>query len=190
MSGAHAIANPDLSVGADNKQRWNQPEHRRHGFHNAHRLFRRALMVRSRNVLMLDSVPQDLTAKVPELGALLAHPAFSAFCCLRDDQLIMESAAADFSTIDPHSIQSVSKLHIHLIIGRLLSQGLMSLDAKVADYLPDIGSGYAEAPVQALLDMAVTNDFSEDYDDLILTATQRKSRLAGGFRPMVRTKSR
>lgn len=165
MSGAHAIANPDLSVGADNKQRWNQPEHRRHGFHNAHRLFRRALMVRSRNVLMLDSVPQDLTAKVPELGALLAHPAFSAFCCLRDDQLIMESAAADFSTIDPHSIQSVSKLHIHLIIGRLLSQGLMSLDAKVADYLPDIGSGYAEAPVQALLDMAVTNDFSEDYDD-------------------------
>lgn len=165
MTSARIIPNPDLTVGADNKQRWNQPQHRRHGFHNAHRLFRRTLMVRSRNVLTLDPAPQGLVKRVPELGVLLAHPAFSAFCCLRDDQIVMEAAASDFSTIAPHSIQSVSKLHIHLIIGRLLQQGLLSLDARVADYLPDIGTGYREASVQSLLDMAVSNDFSEDYSD-------------------------
>ncbi|MGB7243246.1 MAG: serine hydrolase domain-containing protein [Sulfitobacter sp.] len=165
MSGARIISNPDLTVGADNKQRWNQPAHRRHGFHNAHRLFRRALMVRSRNVLMLKPAPQGLPDQSPALRDLLTHPAFSAICCLQGDRIVMECAADDFFVTAPHSIQSVSKLHIHLIIGHLLERDLISLDAKVADYLPDIGSGYAQATVQSLLDMAVGNDFSEDYSD-------------------------
>jgi CubicO group peptidase (beta-lactamase class C family) len=165
MSGYKITPNPDLSVGADNKQRWNQPSHRRHGFHNAHHLFRRTMMMRSRDVLMLEPALQDLRAQVPELGELIEHSAFSAFCCLRGNQIIMETAAPDFSATQPHSIQSVTKLHIHLIIGQLLEQGLLSLDARVSDYLPNIGSGYREATLQALLDMAVNNDFTEDYAD-------------------------
>jgi CubicO group peptidase (beta-lactamase class C family) len=165
MSPAKVIPNPDLAVGADNKQRWNQPAHRRHGFHNAHRLFRRSLMVRSREVLALDRAELDLCAAVPGLSSLLAHPAFSAFCCLRGNRIVMEAAAEDFSVLSPHSIQSVTKLHIHLIIGRLVEQGLVSLDARVGDYLTGIGSGYAEATLQSLLDMSVDNDFTEDYAD-------------------------
>lgn len=157
--------NPDLAVGADNKQRWNQPAHRRHGFHNAHRLFRRGFMVRSRDVLQLGQAERDLCAAVPALAGLLADPAFSAFCCLRGDRIVMETAAADFSVTAPHSVQSVTKLHIHLIVGWLLEQGLLSLHARVRDYLPDMGSGYAGVRVQALLDMTVTNGFSEDYRD-------------------------
>lgn len=159
------IPNPDLAVGADNKQRWNQPAHRRHGFHNAHLLFRRAMMVRAREVLVLDPAPRDLAGQFPELAALVADPAFSAFCCLQGDRIVMEAAAPDFSTTRPHSIQSISKMHIHLIAGLLLAQGHLSLDARVADILPDIGTGYAEATVQSLLDMAVSNDFTEDYAD-------------------------
>ena len=165
MSSGKIISNPDLTVGADNKQRWNQPAHRRHGFHNAHRLFRRGLMVRSKEVLVLGSAEQDLCAAVPGLADLISHPAFSAFCCLKGDQIIMEKAAEDFSTLAPHSIQSVSKLHIHLIIGRLLAEGRVALEGRVRDYLPDMGSGYADATVQALLDMDVENDFTEDYAD-------------------------
>lgn len=159
------LPNPDLTVGEDNKQRWNQPEHRRHGFHNAHHLFRRTLMVRARNVLMLEPMPHLPVQQTQQLRELLAHPAFSAMCCIQDGKILMEAAADDFATTAPHSIQSVSKLHIHLIVGQLVEQGLLSLDAKVADYLPDIGTGYAQASVQSLLDMAVSNDFSEDYAD-------------------------
>jgi CubicO group peptidase (beta-lactamase class C family) len=157
--------NPDLTVGPDNKQRWNRPAHRRHGFHNAHHLFRRALMVRSRDVLMLEPATTDLTPQIPDLARLIAHPAFSAFCCLRDSRIFAEAAAPDFSTARPHSIQSVTKLHMHLIMGHLLDQGHLSLEAPVRAYLPDIGPGYADAPLQSLLDMAVVNDFSEDYAD-------------------------
>ena len=165
MSGARIISNPDLTVGADNKQRWNQPAHRRHGFHNAHHLFRRTLMVRSRNVLMLEPPKGRLPDQPARLQDLLNHSAFSALCCIQGNRIVMEAAADDFTTTTPHSIQSVSKLHIHLIVGQLLEQGLISLEAKVADYLPDIGTGYAQATVQSLLDMAVSNDFSEDYSD-------------------------
>ncbi|MEP3785905.1 serine hydrolase domain-containing protein [Ascidiaceihabitans sp.] len=165
MSGPRIISNPDLTVGADNKQRWNQPAHRRHGFHNAHHLFRRALMVRSRNVLMLEPAKHALTDQPAKLKDLLTHPAFSALCCIQGNRIVMEAAAVDFTTTTPHSIQSVSKLHIHLIVGLLLEQGLISLEAKVVDYLPDIGTGYAQATVQSLLDMTVSNDFSEDYSD-------------------------
>ena len=165
MSGARIIPNPDLTVGADNKQRWNRPAHRRHGFHNAHHLFRRTLMVRSRNVLMLEPSKEGLPDQPARLQDLLHHPAFSAICCIQGNRIVMETAADDFTTTTPHSIQSVSKLHIHLIVGQLLEQGLISCEAKVADYLPDIGTGYAQATVQSLLDMAVSNDFSEDYSD-------------------------
>ncbi len=165
MKQPRILSNPDLTVGVDNKQRWNQPQHRRHGFHNAHRLFRRTFMVRARSVLMLEPAPQDLIVQVPGLAGIMAHPAFSAICCLRGDQILLEAAAPDFSVTAAHSIQSVSKLHIHIIIGRLLDQGLLAMDACVADYLPGIGSGYAQATIQSLLDMAVSNDFSEDYSD-------------------------
>ena len=159
------ISNPDLTVGKNNKQRWNQANHRRHGFHNAHRLFRRALMVRSRDVLVLGSHPNISIQNHSKLKKLMHNPAFSAVCVVRDDKVLMEAAAADFSISQPHSIQSISKLHIHLIIGQLISQGVLSLDSKIKDYLPDIGTGYAEASLQSLLDMTVTNDFSEDYSD-------------------------
>lgn len=159
------ISNPDLTVGKNNKQRWNQANHRRHGFHNAHRLFRRALMVRSRDVLVLGSHPNIAIQNHPKLKKLVHSPTFSALCIIRDNQILMEAAADDFSTSQPHSIQSISKLHIHLIIGKLIGQGILSLDAKIRDYLPDIGTGYAEASLQSLLDMTVNNNFSEDYSD-------------------------
>jgi len=165
MKHHQTITNPDLTVGKDNKQRWNQARHRRHGFHNAHRLFRRAFMVRSRNVLVLEHQLNTSIQNHPDLKKLMHNSAFSAMCCIRDDKILMEAAADDFSTSQPHSIQSISKLHIHLIIGQLISKGVLSLDAKVKEYLPDIGSGYAEAPLQALLDMKVANNFSEDYFD-------------------------
>jgi len=159
------VPNPDLAVGAGNKQRWNQPEHRRWGFHNAHRLFRRAHMVRSRNVLVLrDAAPEDRLGH-PAIDALCGHPAFSALVCLRGDRIVAERSAADFATDRPHSIQSITKMHMHLMIGRLIAEGRIDPERRVRDYLPGIGPGYAAARVQDVLDMNVANDFSEDYAD-------------------------
>ena len=165
MQNYSKISNPDLTVGENNKQRWNQARHRRHGFHNANTLFRRALMVRSREVLVLRHCKTSSIPIGPDVQGLMSHPAFSALCCIHGDEIALEASADDFSPTRPHSIQSISKLHVHLIVGRLIEQGVLSLDAKVSDYLSDIGTGYANAPVQRLLDMSVNNNFSEDYFD-------------------------
>ena len=48
-----------------------------------------------------------------------------------------------------------------------LSKNYINLDLnkKISDYLPDIGSGYASATVQDVLDMNIENSYSEDYND-------------------------
>jgi CubicO group peptidase (beta-lactamase class C family) len=42
---------------------------------------------------------------------------------------------------------------------------MLSLEAPVKSIVPEVSSGYAEATVQQVLDMVVTNNFSEGYDD-------------------------
>ena len=56
-------------------------------------------------------------------------------CCIKHDNIVVEESAEDFSTTEPHSIQSITKLHVHLIVGQLLRDGVLSLDARVVDYL-------------------------------------------------------
>ena len=53
MSEIASETNPDLTVGADNKARWNQPDHRRHGFHNLYRLARYGTSYRAGRVMSL-----------------------------------------------------------------------------------------------------------------------------------------
>ena len=65
-----------------------------------------------------------------DLKGLMSHPAFSALCCIHGDKIVLEASSDDFSTTRPHSIQSISKLHVHLIVGRLIEQGLLSLEIK------------------------------------------------------------
>lgn len=157
--------NPELTVGSDNKQWWNQAKNRRFGFHNAHRLFRRSMTFRARDVVTLELQEDDTLAALPEARALCDAPEFSALVVAQGDRILFERAAPDFSTTAPHSIQSISKLHLHLIVGRLIEADLVDPAKTFADILPDIGSGYANARIQDALDMNLVNDFTEDYDD-------------------------
>lgn len=157
--------NPDLTVGADNKQGWNQPTGRRHGFHNAHLLLRRTMTVRARRVLdLVATADVDLTARVRASGLTALAP-FSALVVAQGNSLLYDAAATDFATTRPHSVQSISKMHIHLIIGELLAAGRLTLTDKIAQLLPWIGSAYAGATLQDVLDMNVENNYSEDYAD-------------------------
>ena len=157
--------NPDLEVGPGNKQRWNQPSHRRHGFHNAHTLFRFAQSSRSGTVWPLRNTPDSAMAAASGVRTLVGLETFSALVVAREDAILLEAYAPDFGPRQPHSIQSITKMHINLIIGRLVADGVLDLAQTVAHYLPNIGSGYAGATLQMLLDMNIANDFSEDYED-------------------------
>ncbi|MDH5531194.1 MAG: beta-lactamase family protein [Paracoccaceae bacterium] len=165
MTDPESYPNPDLTVGDDNKQGWNQPRNRRAGFHNAHLIFRRCLMMRSRRVLKLSHEPDEFIRQRVARSKITKGKEFSALVVADNGRILFESHAKDFGPNLPHSIQSVTKMHIHLIMGQLISEGLVQPDHTVAEYLPWIGTAYAAARVGQLLDMDVANDFSEDYDN-------------------------
>jgi len=162
--------NPDLSVGADQKPRWNSADGRRHGFHNLHRIARYVQSFRAADVLSLRRDTDVALAARPDVAQLTGLPFFSAMVVLRGDRVLFERYAPDFGPDQPHSIMSLSKTTMMLIIGRLVAEGRIDLAAPVDRYLPWVGPGYATASVQDVLNMNVDNDYVEDYADPLCTA--------------------
>jgi len=157
--------NPDLVVGPGGRPTWNIAENRRWGWHNLHRINRYGLMLRARDVMTLRRDIDLRIAELPAVRRFTGLDCFSGMAVLRGDQLLFEAYAADFGPHSPHSIQSITKTTLNLMIGRLVEDGRLDLADTVADHLPEIGSGYATATLRDVIDMNVANDYSEDYGD-------------------------
>jgi CubicO group peptidase (beta-lactamase class C family) len=162
--------NPDLQVGDDHRPRWNSADRRRHGFHTLHRIARYGQSFRAGDVLALHRDTDLTLAARPDVAQLTGLPFFSAMVVLRGDRVLFERYAPDFGPDKPHSIMSISKTVMMLIIGRLVAEGRIDLAAPVDTYLPWAGPGYAKASVQDVLNMNVDNDYVEDYADPRCTA--------------------
>jgi CubicO group peptidase (beta-lactamase class C family) len=157
--------NADLVTGFDNKAAWNTPDKRRHGFHNLHTTARYALSFRAPSVLPLRKEIDWTISRFPGVEQILEVDHFSAFCVVRGDRVIYERYAPDFGVDRTHSIQSITKMALNLMLGRMVADGRIDMERTMGSYLPELGSGYAEASVRNTADMNVVNDFSEDYTD-------------------------
>lgn len=160
-----SIPNPDLQIVAGNKSRWSHADHRRHGWHNLHRLARYSMSFRSARVMRLEKRMDLQLATLDSVHKLTALPWFSGMVVVRGQHVLFERYAADSGPHEPHSIQSITKTFMHLIIGQLVEDGILDLRQSIAHYLPEIGSGYAQASLQDVLDMNVVNEYSEDFFD-------------------------
>jgi len=166
----NSYPNPELQVQEDNKPGWNNPLNRRYGFHNLYRQTRYGMGLRAPLVLKLDPKPDSAIEVIPGVRELLENPAFSALVVARETDILFEQYAEDFTANQPHSIQSITKLFVHLMLGEACKTGILNPKMKVGDYLPDIGSGYADAVIQDVMDMNVENSYTEDYDDAYATS--------------------
>ncbi|RUU24283.1 serine hydrolase domain-containing protein, partial [Mesorhizobium sp. M6A.T.Ce.TU.016.01.1.1] len=101
----------------------------------------------------------------PDVARFLAMPHFSAFVVVQGGRILYEAYAPDFGPDRPHSIQSITKTTLNLMLGRCVADGLVDLNRRIRDYLPEIGTGYADATLRDVADMNVANEFSEDLDD-------------------------
>ena len=157
--------NRDLTLTESNFPRWESPDNRRRGWHSFPDIVRYGITIRAPEVRVLEKRIDYRIGWLESVRRLTSGPAFSAIVALHNDTIIHEAYAPDFQPDRRHSMQSISKTTCNLIVGRLVEQGLIDLSATIADYLPEIGSGYATATVQQVLDMDVANDYSEDYAD-------------------------
>ena len=74
------------------------------------------------------------------------NPCFSALCVLQGQVICYENCSSDFRPNQVHSMQSITKTVMHLIIGRLVWEGKINLDETVSTYIPTIGSEYLMPP--------------------------------------------
>ena len=155
--------NPDLTVGDDARPRWNSAPHRRHGFHNLHRLSRYVTSFRAGAVWHLRRATDETIAGRDDVARACASPWFSAMVVAEGNRILYERYAADFGPDQPHSIMSISKTVMNLIIGQLRDEGRLRLDQRAGEILPWLGPGYATATLQDILDMNVLNAYDEDY---------------------------
>lgn len=184
-------ANPDLRVGADLRPRWNSAPHRRHGFHTLHLTARYAQSFRAAKVMDL-RLSADLAIPMREdVRWLTGSPWFSAMAVTEGNRLLYEAYAPDFGPEQPHSIMSISKMSVNLIIGRLWEEGRLRLDETVGEILPDIGPGYRNAVLADVLNMNVLNGYDEDYHDPATSAFLHEAamgmRLPSGEEPSNRS---
>ena len=183
--------NPDLTVGADARPRWNSAPYRRHGFHNLHRLSRYVQSVRAGAVWELRRATDHHIAGREDVARACASPWFSAMVVAEGNRILYERYAPDFGPDQPHSIMSISKTVMNLVIGQLRDEGRLTLAQKAGDILPWLGSGYAGASLQDILDMNVLNAYDEDYHNPACAAFLHEAatgmRLPNGAEPDCKT---
>ncbi|MDI9408985.1 MAG: serine hydrolase [Candidatus Pacebacteria bacterium] len=157
--------NPDLMVKGDYKPRWNQPFNRRHSFQNLAHVTRYNLTYRAAAVMELIPAEDVRIGQLQSVQNLINHPFFSGICVINGGRILFERYARDYDPQSLHSIQSVTKTMVNLLIGPLVESGQVKLDGLLTDYVPEVARGYKNATVQQTLNMDVENDYSEQFDD-------------------------
>lgn len=155
--------NPDLAVGPDARPHWNSAANRRNGFHNLHRISRYVQAFRAGAVLDL-ALEADLSIpQRADVARMTASPWFSAMVIARGNRVLYERYAPDFAPDQPHSVQSITKTLMNLVIGQLVAEQRLGLSETVGDCLAWIGPGFANATLQDVMNMNVVHDYDEDY---------------------------
>ena len=158
-------ANPNLVVLRDNKPKWYLPESRREGYRNLHKINRYGLLYRSDLVLKLNKKYNKKIENIPSVKKVIKHKYFCSLLVGKNQEILFEKYANDFNEKTPQTIMSITKMFANLFVGELLEKKIIELNKKISDYLPNIGSGYASATIQDVLDMNIVNSYSEDYID-------------------------
>ncbi len=158
-------ANPSLVVLRDNKPKWYLPESRREGYRNLHKINRYGLLYRSDLVLKLNKKYNKKIENIPSVKKIIKHRYFCSLLVGKNQEILFEKYANDFNEKTPQTIMSITKMFANLFVGELLEKKIIELNKKISDYLPNIGSGYASATIQDVLDMNIVNSYSEDYTD-------------------------
>jgi CubicO group peptidase (beta-lactamase class C family) len=88
------------------------------------------------------------------LGAVLEATATDGLVVLKDGRLVVETYANGLGPHDRHIVMSATKSVVGLVVGILVGDGLLDVEAPVTDLVPEVAGGpYAGATIRQLIDM-------------------------------------
>ena len=112
----------------------------------------------------LGEVSVETHTGTQKISDYLSSTHTDSFTVAKGDDLVFEWLAPGVSDVEPHLIFSVTKSFTGMLVGSLVQEGLIDVDALVTKYVPEIAdSGFGDATVRNLLDMAASYQFEEDY---------------------------
>jgi CubicO group peptidase (beta-lactamase class C family) len=150
---------------------WFEPENRNLGFRHMDKLvpFPVEISKGTGPVHEFGSDPQDLSKISIEyfgekvtLDEYLQKSHTDAFLVLKGNDIVYEKYLR-MDQNERHGTQSISKTVVTSLLGNYVQNGSVDVDKKMKEYIPDIGSGFAEATLQQVLDMDVSYNFDYDF---------------------------
>ena len=101
---------------------------------------------------------------------------------LHDGVIVHEEYASTLTPVATHLLFSVTKSVTGVLAGLVVDRCGLSVDARVGEIIPEVASsGFGDATVRDLLDMRVSIDYDEIYDDS--TGMMARYREAIGWLP-------
>ncbi len=156
-----------------NLANWRQPPHGRWAFHHVREILPSESISRGDAASQLASAPSaaldDLRTPGPAgdeitLADWLGLSNSDALLVAHRGRLVHEWYVEPAIETHPHIVFSISKSITGTLAGVLVAQGSFDPARMVVDYIPELAeSGYRDARVQHVLDMAVRIEFTEDY---------------------------
>ena len=115
----------------------------------------------------LDDVEfESTTGSTRTVREMLDEGFSDGFVVLHEGAIASERYAAGVEAHEPHLLMSVTKSFAGSLAGIVAGRGLLSPDDLVTDIVPEVtGSAYDGARVRHVLDMSVSMDYDEDYDN-------------------------
>ena len=99
------------------------------------------------------------------LSDYLAQNYVDGFLVLLDGAIAYEGYWNGMRPQTPHLLQSMSKSITSIALGRLIEDGLVNPDARIATYLPELSvTAWQHATLRQVLDMCTGLVYTEDYD--------------------------
>src|SRR5258708_10798796 len=114
----------------------------------------------------LSSIPlfDRTNGKRTTVGDVMASTATDGWIVTQHGKVLEEHYYGGMTADTSHLLMSVSKSLIAMVLGALVGEGALNVDAELTTYVPVLAnSGYAGAAVRHLLDMRSGIAFSEDY---------------------------
>lgn len=97
---------------------------------------------------------------------ILRRTSTDALVVMKSGRIVADIHAPNFTLQSRHILFSASKSVTSIVAGVLHGDGLLDLDQQVPHYVPELkSSAYADARIRDVLDMRVSLDFEEIYQD-------------------------
>jgi CubicO group peptidase (beta-lactamase class C family) len=151
---------------------WLQPENTFWSFRHVRELIPTAQIdcaqtprvLNQQNKKELGEISIETRDGVKKISDFLSSTNTDSFTAVKGEDLVFEWLAPGVSDVEPHLIFSVTKSFTGMLVGALVQEGKIDVDALVTKYVPEIAdSGFGDATVRNLLDMAASYQFEEDY---------------------------